>query len=368
MFKPTLSRVFALVAMLASGCGDAPVPADTNDAMKNLMSYGGRLNGTGIHIGSTQPESWVGLANTSTAWSMTGFSRHADGSIWATGWYTLGVAVISADALLTGAQLNGVSTQVKDIRTTGSQLSIDVQDAASGLRTLRNEALVGLSLVLRVPDALGLTTSQYKLRISSSENIDSQFGDVSGYQVDVYTDGLLGGSWSSYCKGPGGASQRSVFYQGSQWSPVDATRTDGANLVTMTCESGSVAKCMRWGYRPWASANTQSGQSATAADYHQACIHMKRASYCGDSQAHTVDGTSIFVSDQQSPPINSGSLASIEALWTVQGATCVTNRRHPEILFLGCPLPLPTCPANPSSGYLLATGLTGSSSLLGLLD
>src|SRR4051812_12910224 len=123
MFKQTLSRAFSLVAMLAAGCGEAPVPADTDDTMKNLMSYGGRLNGTGIHIGSTQPESWVGLANTSTAWSLTGFSRHADGSFWATGWYTLGVAVVAADALLTGAQLDGVSTQVTDIRTTGSRLS-----------------------------------------------------------------------------------------------------------------------------------------------------------------------------------------------------------------------------------------------------
>ena len=46
-------------------------------------------------------------------------------------------------------------------------------------------------------------------------------------------------------QGAGGEPQRSVFYQGAQWNPMDGSRQDGPGRVTTTCESGSVARCMR---------------------------------------------------------------------------------------------------------------------------
>ena len=105
-----------------------------------------------------------------------------------------------------------------------------------------------------------------------------------------------------YLQGAGGEPQRSVFYQGAQWNPMDGSRQDGPGRVTMTCESGSVARCMRWGYRPWATA-TASAQSGLVSlvDHHQACIHMKRAAYCGDSRTQTMDGTSLYIQDQLAP-------------------------------------------------------------------
>ena len=95
---------------------------------------------------------------------------------------------------------------------------------------------------------------------------------------------------------------------------------------------------------------------------------MKRASYCGDSRSGTVDGTAITISDLIAPSINSGSLGTLEALWTTTGATCVSNRRHPEIPFIGCPNPLPACPNAPVDGYLLANGLAAPGSLFNLRD
>lgn len=364
-----LKKILPFTLFVVAACGDATIPVHGVESSSQAVNqYQTSPNGTGIHVGSTQPESWFGLTNLTLSWYMTGFSQHTDGTWWATGWYSLSAGVLSADAQLIGAQLSGVSLQVQAIRTSGSQLGIDLRDALGNVQTLQGAALVGLRLKLRVPDQLGLTYTNYWLRLDSAESLDSQFNDVAGYQVNYLQEGLLGGTWSSYCLGANGESQRAVFYQGSQWHPMNAARTDGANLVTMTCETGSVAKCMRWGYRPWGSSQQQSGVTGSLVDLHQACIHMKRASYCGDSQAHTIDGTQIYIIDSLNPQIHSGPLDVLEALWTTTGATCVSNRRHPEIPFVGCPLPLPTCSSPPSSGYLLADSLPPAGSLLGLPD
>lgn len=358
------ANVLPLTIALAGGCGEAPAASSELDSKSpGVTMYSSRPNGTGIHIGSTQPESWFGLTNLSLTWFLTGFAQHGDGTWWATGWYSLSVGVVPAEAQVLRAQLGGVNHQVQRLRTSGSQLSIDLLDSQGAVRSVQGTDLVGLTLTLRVPDALGLTYTNYRLRIASVESVDSAFHDVSGYRIEYVQDGLLGGTWSSYCRGAGGESQRAVFYQGAQWHPMNAARSEGSQLVTMTCESGSVARCMSWGYRPWAS----SGQTAVALDYHASCVHMKRASYCGDSHAYTLDGTPIIVSDSWSPPINSGPLDELEALWGPAGATCLNSRRHPEIPFLGCAAPLPACPAQPS-GYLIADALPPSGSLLGLVD
>lgn len=361
-------RVLSLGSLFAIACGGQQVvEPPVGQARQATYPYNTRPNGTGIHIGSTQPESWIGLTNTSANWFLNGFSKRSDGSWWATGYYSLDVGLKSADARVMSVQSNGTTYQLRALHTTGSQLTIELTGLLGNVRTLQGSDVVGTVLNLRLPDATGVLNTNYRLKITSSDSVESRFNDVIGYQIQYQQDGLLdGAAWSSYCKGPSGESQFSVFYEGATWSPLDGARTQGANLITMTCETGSVATCMRWGYSPWNSA--QGSQSATAYDYHQACIHMKRASYCGDSRAHTVDGTRIIVSDTQDPPLNSGPLDTIEALWTPEGATCLSNPRHPEIPFLGCPLPLPTCPAQPSGGYLIANGLPSAGSLLGLLD
>jgi len=363
-----LFRTSVLVTIVWGGCGDVAGTVNLAESEKNITNYSSHPNGTGIHVGSTEPESWFGLTNISLTWFMDGFSQHSDGSWWATGWYSIGVGLLSADAELISAEINGASLGVQAIRTTGSRLSVDLRDSLGNVQTLQDSALIGLSFLLSVPDPVGLTHTNYLLRIATAETLSSQFSDVYAYQMEYVVAGLLGATTSSSCIGPNNESQRSVFYQGSQWNPMNAERSDGMNLVTMTCESGAVATCMRWGYRPWGSGQDQTGQTASFADYHQACIHMKRASYCGDSQTYTLDGTPIFISDELSPPINSGSMALIEALWTTTGATCVSNRRHPEFLFLGCPLPLPNCPSDLGSSYLLADGLVPAGVLARLTD
>lgn len=357
----TLKKLFILAAasLLTSACGDgaaqetSPMSGNTS----SIQGYGSNPNGTGVHVGSTQPESWFGLANVSLTWFMTGLSMRPDGSVWANGWYNVAIGVAAADARVLSAQHDGQNRSVVAVRTAGTRLSIDLRAADGHIQTLTGDDILGVSLLLRVPDPTGLIYTNYRLRFRQADALSSRFDDVDGYQMEYKVDGLLGGPWTAYCKGPGGEAQHSVFYQGAQWNPLNGARSDGDGLVAMTCESGAVATCMRWGYRPWASAPLGNGHSTGLGDYHQACVHMKRASYCGDSKANTVDGTLIVINDPFAPAINSGPADDLEALWTPTGATCIGSRRRPEIPFLGCPLPLPTCPENPSGGFLLSSAL-----------
>ncbi|WP_224250189.1 ADYC domain-containing protein [Hyalangium gracile] len=112
-------------------------------------------------------------------------------------------------------------------------------------------------------------------------------------------------------------------------------RHDAANRFTLACETGVISKCITWGYKPWAS---HKGQSLSA--LHQACTRMARADYCGNGRTHTRADTLIDVSDQLGllTPTTEASatwnpaLASFEADWTTDGATCLAHTRDGRAL------------------------------------
>ncbi len=89
-----------------------------------------------------------------------------------------------------------------------------------------------------------------------------------------------------------------------------------------------LAKCVRWGYKPW---KTVQGRSLR--DFHQACTRMVRADYCGTGVAHTQEGTQIDVYDQlgiQKRVNNSGM--TFEAAWNPNGAVAINRTRFSKTL------------------------------------
>jgi ADYC domain len=94
----------------------------------------------------------------------------------------------------------------------------------------------------------------------------------------------------------------------------------------LTCTSGAVGKCVRWGYRPW---EERPGGPPLKA-LHQACVHMARADYGGDGYGSTRDGTLIFFCDRFGiHACGQGALMGFEAGWGRDGATCVARPRIP---------------------------------------
>ena len=105
------------------------------------------------------------------------------------------------------------------------------------------------------------------------------------------------------------------------------------NEITITCASGAVGKCARFGYRPWA--KDSNGESLLP--LHAACVHMVRADYCGDGVAHTKDGTQIDIFDDrgiQTSTSGDDPAFAFEAGWTPRGAACVDHTRWPDLLTL----------------------------------
>lgn len=106
-----------------------------------------------------------------------------------------------------------------------------------------------------------------------------------------------------------------------------------ARRFSLSCVSGVQAKCLRWGYRPWARAPL-TGESL--APYYEACLRLARADYCGNDQPTTRDGTTIDVYDEVGVQQSDDSIEGMEfeAGWASTGAVCVAHSRIPEHLDL----------------------------------
>jgi len=121
------------------------------------------------------------------------------------------------------------------------------------------------------------------------------------------------------------------------WQPYCAPDPQGESLampypaedgaLRLTCSSGAIGKCIRFGYRPWA----WLPDGASLAPFHAACTTMLRAAYGGGERAWTRDGMTIDIFDRhgiQDPANDPGQ--EFEAGWTPDGAACLAHVRVPE--------------------------------------
>jgi ADYC domain-containing protein/pentapeptide repeat protein len=105
-------------------------------------------------------------------------------------------------------------------------------------------------------------------------------------------------------------------------------RIESTSLFTFGCTTGVIAKCYRWGYRPWVAGY---GNLATM---HWACTRLARADYCGNGKPHTQDGTWINVWDNLPAPgpiqlhgAHPPPGMIFEAGWNTGGAVCLGRTR-----------------------------------------
>ena len=157
------------------------------------------------------------------------------------------------------------------------------------------------------------------------------------------------GYWSKFCTDGQGNAVKALALP-DVWDPDTGAKISPrpAGAVTFACKDAALAKCVLFGYRPWA--------SASLADHHQACTRMVRADYCGDGTAHTVTGTPMHVLDQlgiQTAAPNGSYL--VEAEWGPDGAVCLNpgNTRLANAV-VGCEIP--ACGASFASGGLIQSG------------
>lgn len=208
-----------------------------------------------------------------------------------------------------------------DAAPAGATPGLHVEGTALVLRQADGRILRGLQLqgqVLRVADADGVT--EVKL---ASIKPDPQYPWLLRHDFQVRDEQ---GRWAALC-GPNTA--------GETWGvplAIPAGHPGREGPITLSCSSGAVVKCLRYGYPYW----RKGPHGEDLAPYHAACVHMIRADYCGDGHPATRDGTMIHIVDPLG--IRGGSVADarhpgygFEAGWNPQGAVCVARTRWPDL-------------------------------------
>lgn len=193
--------------------------------------------------------------------------------------------------------------------------------------TVRGTSLAGARIFGDATDGVQLVEVEY--RIASvvpelAENDPTNSGNTFLYRIEQFaTD-----TWVDACD-PDESGRYAAIPVAMTWNDA-AARVPSTQHFTFGCTSAVIAKCYRWGYRPWL---TGYG-GANFSDLHQTCTRVARADYCGDGRSFTEDGTMINVWDRLPPPgpIQSAGLLPplgfiFEAGWNTDGAVCLSRSR-----------------------------------------
>ncbi len=113
-------------------------------------------------------------------------------------------------------------------------------------------------------------------------------GEVLLYRMTV-VDHVRGKS-EELCE-PDQQGDRWAFPLRGQWDANGRRISDEG--FTLTCATGAQGKCVRFGYKPWKTLPN----GVALADYHQACVRLVRADYCG-TRGTTRDGMLIDIYDK----------------------------------------------------------------------
>ena len=203
------------------------------------------------------------------------------------------------------------SDAVRKISADGTAFNVELADG----RKLHSINLIGTELDIQI------SGNSVRLRIDSVER-DST-AEANAIWLHGFSVKQPGGPWKKLCR-PGLDGRALGFPLAGKNRDNGALDTADQNLFELACTSGAQAKCVRYGYLPWAKA--PDGLSLLPA--FNACVLMLRADYAGNNAPTTRDGAKIDVADRwniQTLDIND---ENFEAGWDAEGALCV---HHPRI-------------------------------------
>jgi hypothetical protein len=203
--------------------------------------------------------------------------------------------------------------------------SIDVDGTVFKIKLASGKVLSGTDLV---GDTLSLNQpgrGPLKVLVQSVE-VDPMDLDHETLLYHLLVIDAQTGDLRELC-GPDVQGEHWAFPLRGQWDGQGRHWSDAG--YTLTCADGAQGKCVRFGYKPW----KVSPNGIRLDAYHQACIRLVRADYCG-GRGTTRDGMLIDIYDTigiQSPdPHPDTEGVRFEAAWNAQGAVCVAHTRVPE--------------------------------------
>lgn len=203
------------------------------------------------------------------------------------------------------------------ITLTTGQILIADQDLSktSPAKSLKGQEIVGMTL-----SSVDKQGQKQTLKIN-----DVQIDPLdSAREIYLYTvlSQSKNGHWRNFCQSDSKGIAKAIPLSG-RWDHSGTHIADGS--ITFACTNGALAKCVRWGYKPWKIVN-----GISLRNYHQACTRMVRADYCGDGRSHTQNGIPIDIYDRLGlNQRNPKSGMTFEAAWTTEGAIYLNRVRIP---------------------------------------
>ena len=275
---------------------------------------------------------------------------------------------------LAGAQLDGMVMQgfrFADATRNGSALgNVRIERgeivAEQGQTTLRGTDLIGAHFLAQVRNirVTPTATAVLEYRVTGVEAEGSNYDPTMTGSTYLYTLEQVDGSgtWQTAC--PADLDGRHAAIPVAAIWDEHGDRIESTTLFTFGCTTGVIAKCYRWGFRPWLTGY------GDVVGTHWACTRAARADYCGDGTPHTHEGTLINIWDNlPSPgPIQPQGTTPFgmvfEAGWNTSGVVCLSHARW----LLGGPLIALGCPGRliaPGLGILNATVCDTTAQVLG---
>jgi hypothetical protein len=231
-------------------------------------------------------------------------------------------------ANLNGANLNGqaldqmlVAVDLRRVRRGGALEWVGLEGTVFhgflGGRQLSGRDFTGASFT----GILG-SGRAVELRVDSVTPGSGMDADIWSYQVSYRNP--YDGRWQPICRDAQGAPVGAIPVEG-RWDYRQGVPGGGAKLndpgtFTFACEGAAIAKCVRYGYKPWKTVN-----GVSLAGHHQACTRLIRADFCGDGTSYTVNGQWVNLFDTLRVQDDTEHWLT-EAEWDEQGARCFSPR------------------------------------------
>ena len=244
-----------------------------------------------------------------------------------------------------GFRLGGVTLSgdtLENVRVEKGELVAERRKKATSNHTftLRGTALVGAHLYAQAQSTLQTIAVEY--RIADIEPESAAYDPTSSgatylYQLEQWV--ADDGTWNAACPVDPDGRQAAIPLTAT-WD-AQGDRVESSALFTFGCTTGVLAKCYRWGYRPWLEGY------GDMVSMHWACTRAARADYCGNGVSHTQDGTWINIWDRLPPPGPIQTKADappdfiFEAGWNTGGAVCLSHLRWlaPDALAIAAQCP-----------------------------
>jgi hypothetical protein len=238
-----------------------------------------------------------------------------------------------------GTLLWGTTRQAAESETSSVLASLELDRVRLGEATLKGVRLEEGRLVAPSLAAGELVGARLEGTASDGQPVqvalcgaepDAHDSAMVWYRLEVWN--AASASWENPCIATSRVpSPRALAVRGV-WDGSGA-RQDVPGKFTFACENGAIAKCVDWGYQPWAKRDGRSLE-----ELHQACTRMARADYCGDGRSHTrenhpldvYDGLGLLTRTTEASEGWEPARASFEAAWGPEGAMCLARTRDGE--------------------------------------